>query len=268
MTHLTLDPEERQGRKPAEHLGAMIHEWLCEHQLDTSLQAIGGDSTNVNTGWKGGAIAHLERLLGRKLIWLICALHTNELPLRHLMIQLDGKTVSNNKFSGPVGKCISTVLELQAVEDIPPIDIEIDIIPMEDEVLKDLSADQKYLYDIVTAIKSGHMSVELKCKKIGPHNHARWLNLANRLCRLWCSIHTLNEDDTSTLKLLVQFVCAVYAPMWFLIKRNHKWIHGPGHILTQLQKTRALSDKIKNIVIPHMKTTAWNFSKTMNQNRI
>ena len=72
-----------------------------------SLQAIGGDSTNVNIGWKGGAIVHLE------------------LSLRHLMIELDGKTVNNNKFTGAVGKCIPTVLGLQAVEDIPPIDINI-----------------------------------------------------------------------------------------------------------------------------------------------
>ena len=67
---------------------------------------MGGDSTNVNTGWKGGAIHFLELKLNKKLIWLICALHTNELPLRHLMINLDGKTVSDNKFGGPIGKLV------------------------------------------------------------------------------------------------------------------------------------------------------------------
>ena len=28
--------------------------------------------TNVDTGWKGGAVAHLEKLLGRKLVLLVC----------------------------------------------------------------------------------------------------------------------------------------------------------------------------------------------------
>ena len=74
-----------------------------------SLIAIGADSTNVNTGWIGGVIPFLENKLERKLIWLVCALHTNELPLRHLMIQLDGKTKSNNTFSGPIGKIIDKV---------------------------------------------------------------------------------------------------------------------------------------------------------------
>ena len=51
LAHLTLDsnPEERQGRKPAEHLAALVYEWLCDHQLEDSLLAIGGDSTNMIT---------------------------------------------------------------------------------------------------------------------------------------------------------------------------------------------------------------------------
>ena len=79
-----------------------MYEWVTDYGIKESLLAIGGDSMNVNTGWKGGAIQFLENKMERKLIWLICALHTNELPLRHLMIDLDGPTVSNNKFSGPI----------------------------------------------------------------------------------------------------------------------------------------------------------------------
>jgi hypothetical protein len=43
---------------------------------DKSLQAIGGDSTNVNTVWEGGTMHWVVVKLGRKLIWLVCALHT------------------------------------------------------------------------------------------------------------------------------------------------------------------------------------------------
>ena len=41
-------------------------------------------------GWRGGVIQYLEKKLGVKLIWIIYALHTNELPLRDLIIA-DGK---------------------------------------------------------------------------------------------------------------------------------------------------------------------------------
>ena len=68
-----------------------------------------GDSYNGNTGWKGGSNAHLERMLGRKLHWAICLAHTNELPLRHLIEQLDGKTCSKDGFTGPIGKLLSKV---------------------------------------------------------------------------------------------------------------------------------------------------------------
>ena len=39
-------------------------------------------------------------------------LHTNELPLRHAIELLDGKTTSDKGFSGPVGKLLSKVLNL------------------------------------------------------------------------------------------------------------------------------------------------------------
>ena len=88
MCHLTIHPKNRaKDTTAAEQIAIAIYEWIRDNGIDNTLQAVGGDSTNVNTGWKGGAIHFLEAKLGRKLIWLICALHTNELPLRHLMVQ-------------------------------------------------------------------------------------------------------------------------------------------------------------------------------------
>ena len=39
-----------------------IYEWLEERGFDKTIVAIRGDSTNVNTWSKGGAMAHLEKL--------------------------------------------------------------------------------------------------------------------------------------------------------------------------------------------------------------
>ena len=68
-----------------------MYDWIVEDGINKSLIAIGADSTNLNTGCKGGAIDFLENKLERRLIWLICALHTNELPIEHLMAELDVK---------------------------------------------------------------------------------------------------------------------------------------------------------------------------------
>ena len=56
----------------------------------------------------------MESKIGRKLNWLICCLHTNELPLRHLIVGLDGPTLSDNKWSGDLGKILDHVTELEA----------------------------------------------------------------------------------------------------------------------------------------------------------
>ena len=64
---------------------------MQQQDLTESYMILGGDSTVGNTGWKGGAIANLEKLLAHKCHWCICMLHTNELPFRHLIV-------------GPIGK--------------------------------------------------------------------------------------------------------------------------------------------------------------------
>jgi hypothetical protein len=79
---------------------------LEEHESVSSLQAVLLDNTPVNTGYKGGLVACLERKLGRKIHMIGCFLHMNELPLRHLINDLDGPTVTGNRLSGPIGKLL------------------------------------------------------------------------------------------------------------------------------------------------------------------
>ena len=259
LNHLTIDPESRQNMTAAEHLAHEIFTWVEEKDLVESLLAIGGDSTNMNTGYKGGAIQFLEKRLNKRLIWLICALHTNELPLRHLLIELDGRTVGDNKFAGPIGKIIHSATELEVADEIPPVDVPINLLELDADVVADLSADQKYLYQMTTAIRNGgELSTSLKERNIGPHNHARWLNLANRVLMIWCSLHGLNAKNTANLKKIVQFIVAVYSPMWFQIKVKSSWLEGPNHILKSLSFVRPLPQDIILIVKPYMMSSAWN----------
>ena len=56
--------------------------------LKTYLILIKCDGANVNIGYKGGAIRCLEMFLKRPLQWVICELHHNEVPLRHIGYQV------------------------------------------------------------------------------------------------------------------------------------------------------------------------------------
>jgi len=50
----------------------------------SKLLVIGSDGTVINTGTKGSVIRLIEEQLNKPLQWVICQLHVNELPLRHL----------------------------------------------------------------------------------------------------------------------------------------------------------------------------------------
>ncbi|GBN17085.1 hypothetical protein AVEN_91978-1 [Araneus ventricosus] len=76
------------------------------------------DGTAVNTGHIGGVICLIEREIARPLQWVVCQLHSNELPLRHLIEYLDGPTTGPQGFSGPIGKMLSNCKHLPINETL------------------------------------------------------------------------------------------------------------------------------------------------------
>ena len=91
-----LSPAAKDAKTTADELYA----FFVKEGIDKTLEYTGGDSTNHVTGAQGGTMRHLEELLGHRLVRSICELHTNELPLRHIIAELDGPTSGANSFSG------------------------------------------------------------------------------------------------------------------------------------------------------------------------
>ena len=79
--------------------------------IDQTVIVVGSDSTNSmnRSGKDSGLLTHLDRLNGRKHFWPICMLHTNELPLRNLIANLDELTNFKDEFIEPIGKLSSKV---------------------------------------------------------------------------------------------------------------------------------------------------------------
>ena len=146
----------------------MIIDWMKEHGVDLTLTHFAGDSTASNTGSKGGVIAWIEKKLDRKLHWLICQLHTNELMLRKLIEVLDGKTDSKTGFSNPLGKMLMKVNTMKPNFNFEPINIGSDLIGLPADIVKDLSTDQNLLYLLCKAVRTGYLppicsSKEARC---------------------------------------------------------------------------------------------------------
>ena len=163
--------------------------WILEHGVEKTLTHLGADSTTSNTGWRTGIIAWLEKLLGRKFHWLICMLHTNELGLRKQVAKLDGKTSSKSRFSGSLGKMLPEVNNMEPNFDFKNIDIGPEYEELTEEVVKDLSKDQKMLYQRWMAVKTGKLSRDVALCQSGNIVHSWWLTMAEDFLNMYQSKH-------------------------------------------------------------------------------
>lgn len=249
--------ENTEKPKPAEVIARMIYEWIKIHGLTISLQFLACDSTNSNTGWRAGIVAWLEKLLGRKVTWLVCQLHTNELGLRHLFQKLDGTTNSKTGWSGPLGRLLKSVETMERSSSFKKITLGPELVELPADVLKDLSTDQSQLYQLVGAVRSGNLPRELALRKTGKMVHSRWLTFAEVVLLLWMSRHGLSGELLQRLEIVVTYIVSVYAPMWFNIKVRHSWVEGPRHVLSHLSLLKLQPPQVQGILVPYLRTSSW-----------
>lgn len=218
-----------------------ITKYLLEAGMSMEhLLAIGCDGTNVNVGKNGGIIRLLEKRLNKPLQWIVCLLHMNELPLRHLFIHIDGSTSGSQTFTRKIGK------ELESCENRPVVLFQSIPAELPEISTQTMSTDQKYLYKIVTAVITGIFLDDLKNKSPGKMSHARWLTRANRILRLYVSIEAPSEN----LCILTTYIVKVYAPTWFSIKTHPTCKDGAQHFWKLISASRYLSTELKSIIHP------------------
>lgn len=218
------------------------------HLNISTITAIGCDGTVTNTGIYNGVIALLEKDLNRPLQWLICLFHCNELPLRHLFCELDGKTKGPNEFGGVLGKQLENCNELPVVKFSP---IQHNLPKL--EIKKDLSTDQKYLLEMCLVIASGECCPDLSLKKPGKLAHSRWLTLACRILRLYIG----TENPSTILKTVTEYVLKVYAPIWFHIKLEPSCENGAKHFWRLVKLSRYLCEQHLKIIDPVIQRNAY-----------
>lgn len=227
----------------AKTIATNLHSYLQVKPLDIKqIVAVGCDGTAVNTGVRGGIIRILENKLERPLQWLVCQLHANELPLRHLFQHLDGTTTGPRSFTGKIGKSLNNCEQLP-VKQFSAIECQL---PDITKTRTDLSTDQLYLLEICRAIQQGNCNENLAKRNPGKICHSRWLTTANRILRLYMS----TETPSRNLLILTHFVLKVYAPMWFNIKTQPSCIIGAKHLHETIKLTRYLPNNLKKVIDP------------------
>ena len=217
-----------------------LYSWLANAGSIDTLKVIGGDGCSVNTGYENGVFACLESFIGRPLQRFICLLHANELPLRAAITHYVGRTIGPDKHEGSISKQIHNpqLTELPIVNS-KSVSSEFPVI---EEVHKDLSTDQLYLYDICQGIIAGKIDPGLAARHPGTIGHAQWLTTASSILRLYVS----TEKPSNKLNAIVNIIIKLYARMWFQIKCNPKAVDGPKNLfmMVELIKVLPYSDQL------------------------
>lgn len=134
--------------------------------------------------------------------------------------------------------------ELRPIRPFTPIFSD-DLPILQEEVFKELSTDQQYLYKICHAIQSGKVDTSLANMKPGPMVFSRFVTTACRVLRYYVS----TDRPSRKLIALASFVVQVYGPMWFNIKSEDSIATSPKHLFEYIKLTRENTEKtIQNIV--------------------
>ncbi|KAK4873982.1 hypothetical protein RN001_013342 [Aquatica leii] len=170
-------------------------------------------------------------------------LHANELLLRHLFHHVDGDTSGPREFTGPIGKQLKKCDKLPVVQ-FKPSEGNLGKVP--ENIVKDFSTDQNYLFEVCQVITSGHCNTPLSNRNPGKLAHSRWATTANRILRLYIS----SENPSLSLMKLTEFIMNVYAPIWFSIKSQPTCNYGAKHLLKFIRLSRYLEKGLRDIVDP------------------
>lgn len=201
-------PEETTKTEPhAKQIAKGILTWLQDNDAEEALIALAADSTNTNTGFKGGTMAFVENAVGRPLIWLVCMLHTNETSFRNLMISLDGPTTHTDGLNGNVVKLVDRVHDISYNLNFERVDNYEELLDLLDNVVADLSSDQNHAYRLWRTVRTGEIAKDLQNVKCRILNPVRWLTCANRLCSLWMREHKLQGQGSQNFKFLMEWGC-------------------------------------------------------------
>ena len=189
-----------------------------------SIKALLVDNISVNKGKKG-----LSCEVGKQNLHTVeCALYQNELPFQSLFKKLDGATSGPQNFNGPLEKQCKTNCHNQQTVQFKPIENPMKTILVAEEVLNDLSTDQRLLHEYTKGIGVGEVDQKYACWKIGLIHHVRWLTLTTRLL----AVYSREKSPSENLTKLVHCIVKVIAPNWFAFKSSSK-LHESSRILFQ-----------------------------------
>lgn len=245
-------PQSSQAKDVAAEIMSVIN----DTDSTESLQAVICDGTNNNTGKNNGIIRKMEEQLGRSLQWLVCELHTNELPFRKYFSDVDGgQTTGPATSSGVIARQLNFNPKDIPLADFVPVPGQVVDVPS--QVSEDLSTDQVYFLRACLTVQVGYAASPyttfLQCSQPGNISHARWLTKASRVLRLYMS----QAVASKSLQRIVSFIVNVYGPTWFQIKCHSSCQDGARNFFFLMKQCQQLSKSDQTVVFPVLQNNCY-----------
>ena len=220
------------GRHTGEATAEQLLSFLEERDVVIGhVTVVGGDGTNSVTGYRGGLMAQLERIINRPLTRVVCLNHQAELPFRALFKKLDGQTTGPSSFSGPIGHKLTGPVHELPVNFKPLTGNDLPELPP--AVVQGLSKDLRLLVECAACVVSGDGSL-VQHRLHGQLNMARWHTAQSRLLRVYMS----ETEPSPELTELAVYVVNVYVPTVMAIRHHPDMVEAPKHLYSQLDRQR------------------------------
>lgn len=262
--------ENATGEVMAESVYLALADW---NAID-DIAAVSFDTTNSNSGPNNGAIALLERKLGKTLLKLACRHHVYEVILKGVFdikfgttsgpdvgifkrFQIQWLQIDKTKFkSGIVDEQVRDVLDV----------VKNDVIEFCKKQLKKKNNtprdDYKEFLELVIIFLGGHEGKNnIQFRQPGPMHHARWMAKAIYCLKIFmfASEFTLTTRELNALRDVCLFIVKFYVKIWF---QSTKSLRAPRLDLQFIKDINAYQDKdTSSIVLKKFRTHSWYLSE-------
>ena len=134
-----------------------------------------------------------------------------ELPLRHIIQELDGKSRSGKDYSGEIGSSLPTCEQLPFDSDFQPLNLGSGPPDLPDSVIQDLSTDQKILYQLIKTVRTGEVQGNVLEQTIGPVVLSREGSITKNIYKILSMSEIIKKkvfdiNSSPQFKLLVPFL--------------------------------------------------------------
>lgn len=257
-------------------VGTAVFDTLVKFKLDKIVEVVNTDTETSNVGKYNGAVAVLERKLGRSLLYLGCRHHVFEVVLKAVFLAKlsDSKTKSpnveifnrlKNNWDKMQTRLIKSGTEDIVVQNHIDSDFAEKIVQFGRDNLEkpQCRADYREFLELVVLFVGGQLPKGNKLKKPGAIHHARWMAKtigALKIFLLRDQFEFENGEFEGIRKVCI-FLIRLYVKAWFQAPSAIKAPRTDLEFIKDAIDYASIDEEISSLVVTKMTGHLWYLSQ-------